>query len=120
MKKFTKEETKEAMRIAMKLKKEYSIKLRCKFNEISLSICLKEAYASIIKTKNRIVNIVEKSYTFFRQDEIGKLKNGWNKFYDICKDFGYELKITGQQYYTHKIRCSKSDFNTIKEMIVEI
>ena len=119
MKKFTREDTKNAMRIAMKLKSKYAKKLKCNFNEISLSICLKEAYKTILKMKQKVVNVIKKVSTIFSQNEISVVKDGWKKFYEMCEEFGYNIKATGCQHFTHRISCSKSDYDTLKEMLME-
>lgn len=49
--KFTRNETKLAMRSAMRLRKRASKKWNCSFNEISMAHCLKEAYRRIAEEK---------------------------------------------------------------------
>jgi len=119
MKKFTKEETKTAMKKAMKLRKVYSRKLSCKFNEVSLSICLKEAYEIIVRER-KVKSVVTTMSTVFDQNDISAYKNGWKYMFEICEELNYNIVPTGTERMTHRINCSKSDLDTIKEMIKEM
>jgi hypothetical protein len=113
--KFTKEETKKAMQYAMKIRKQYSIKLQCKFNDVSLSHCLKEAYEHIRSLKNNVKKIEK---TIFSAKEIQNI-NGWSQLKNICQEFDYKFKPLGTWNNRYTINCSPEDFEVVKEMIIE-
>jgi hypothetical protein len=70
--KFTKNETQLAMRSAMRIRKRASKKFNCKFNEISMSLCLKEAYRRIAQEKLDKSNILSKSNKHALKDFVQK------------------------------------------------
>jgi len=75
--KFSKIDTRNAMKIAMKIRKKASIKLKCAFNSVSLSLCLKKAYKKVLKMKLKVCGI-------FTRKNISKIN------LQIKKQFGYE------------------------------
>lgn len=74
--KFTKDETKLAMRSAMRLRKRASRKFNCSFNDVSMSLCLKEAYRRILNDKLTMSGILSK-------------KNKQNVKHLVKREFGY-------------------------------
>jgi hypothetical protein len=73
--KFTKEETKLAMKMAMRIRKRASKRLYCNFRDVDLSLCLKEAYRRIAsdklnptvlskENKKALKKIIQKEFNF--------------------------------------------------------
>ena len=73
--KFTKEETKLAMKMATRIRKRASKRLDCNFRDVDLSLCLKEAYRRIAndklnptvlskENKRALKKIIQKEFNF--------------------------------------------------------
>lgn len=109
--KYTKEETQFAMRSAMRLRSRAAKKWNCKTSEISLSLCLKEAYRRVAEEKLVTAGILSKVNKHKVKDLVKK-EFGYNNIDTFVRKENVETFVPSNLYQNIILNIAKLEMKT--------